>query len=618
MEKKTKTELATNLSSGAEKVEKIEKQTLYEETPNAQEYAIDGGRVEMKKEKEEKAAKSRVAAAKQKKQKSEKKAQEKKSLKTRLAERKEQAAKRLAERKAKAEKRAAERKAKAEKRLAERKAKAEKRAAAREAMIRERAHKKANRTQERNRENARRKQSREHKNRNGKERQSYGGWLAAVIALGAITLGLTTALTVGAIEMNKTNDSIMGGYKSTAYELMGIMEHVDDDLDRIRVSASPVQQERILTDLLVQARLAALDLEKMPVDGQADANLTAFVNRVGKMSEALLTKLRLGGSLNEKDVEMLESLYQTSRGAKEQVSQLSTELDDTMIMEYIKKGEGKIKEILNSLEELTLGENGKMPQEQNPQKDGAGMSRKAIPDANGEQKQGQNAEQGAVKTNPAQAEEACKEYFKSYKIQSFQCVGETVNKGYTAYNLQGYDDKGTLLLAEIDVESGALVRFDYYEPCENVRFDMENAQRQAEQFLSGLGYENMSAARVRENGTDADFTFVYKMDDVRVDPDEVKVKICRDRGIVTAFDASRYLKNHKERTAQQPKLSMQDVKDKLHKNLTFEQGELALVQAKGGERLAYELLCSYGEEKYFVYVDANTGNEIAILNAKNR
>ena len=147
---------------------------------------------------------------------------------------------------------------------------------------------------------------------------------------------------------------------------------------------------------------------------------------------------------------------------------------------------------------------------------------------------------------------------------------------------------------------------------------MENAQRQAEQFLSELGYENMTAARVRENGTDADFTYVYKMNDVRVDPDEVKVKICRDRGVVTSFDASKYLRNHKERTMQEPKLSLADVQDKLHEKLTVEKGELALVRAIDGERLAYEMVCSYGEERYFIYVDANTGNEIAILNAKNR
>jgi hypothetical protein len=63
---------------------------------------------------------------------------------------------------------------------------------------------------------------------------------------------------------------------------------------------------------------------------------------------------------------------------------------------------------------------------------------------------------------------------------------------------------------------------------------------------------------------------------------------------------------------------MEEAKEKLHEKLDFEKGELALVKAKGGERLAYEMVCGYGKEKYFIYLDADTGNEIAILNAKNR
>jgi len=611
MKEKKTTEVATNLSSGAQKVETIEKEQVIQTLPNDEKQANDGGRVEMNVKKEEVAAKKRVEKAKEKQAvkntANQARIDKNKQRKERLIARKKALEKRLAERKARAEKRAAERKARAEKRLAERKARAEKRAAEREARIRERAHEKANRRQKTNSQN---KRNKENKNSTREKRQSYGGWLAAVIALGAVTLGLTTALTVGAIEMNKMNENMLSGYKSTAYELIGIMEHVDDDLDRIRVSASPVQQERILTDLLVQSRLAALDLEKAPIDGQSDQNLTAFINRVGKTSERLLTKLRLGGSLSQEDVALLEKLYQTNHSVKQQIEEISTDMDDSMLMEYVKKGMGKIQEVLNGLEELTLDENGKLPKPEIPKMEGAGKERNAIPDGmDGENAQG---------SNPAKAEEACLKYFENYKITEFQCVGETVGKGYTAYNLQGYDDKGTLLFAEVDVRSGKLVRFDYYEPCENVRFDMENSQKIAEEFLTKLGFEDLYAVRVSENGTDADFTFVYKQGDVRVDPDEVKVKICRDRGVVTSFDASRYLKNHKQRNLPDPKLSLSQAQEKLHEGLTLEKGELALVRARGGERLAYEMVCAFGEERYFIYVDADTGNEIAILNAKNR
>lgn len=626
MKETKKTEIAINKSSGAEKVEEVEKQlkTSREEndkpvvTVKKTTQTSSSKRLDSKEKEEKAAAKARVEAAlkkqEEKKEREQRQAQSRKervaarkaAAEKRLAERKAAAEKRLADRKAAAEKRKAERKARAEKREAERKARAEKRKAEREQYVRERAHQKANRSQAR--ERAKSKRRKENGGREGRS-QGYGTWLAAVITLGVVTLVLTTLVTLGTLELQRINDGTMSGYKSTTYELMGIMEHVDDDLDRVRVSASPVQQERILTDLLVQARLAELDLEKMPVPAEEDKNITSFINRVATTSERLLTKLRLGGTLSAEDTATLQKLYETNHQIKAQLGELSSTMDDNMIKEYLKKGEGAMKDLLNGLEKLTLEENrldmsGKMEK-----KEGAGTQRNAIPDA--------SDENGAAKIDPAKAEEICKNYFTKYQIQDFQCIGETVARGYTAYNLQGYDDKGTLLFAEVDCNSGALVRFNYYEPCNNMNFDVANAQRIAEEFLQTIGYDDMAAMRVSENGTDADFTFVYQTEGVMFHPDAVKIKVCRERGVVTAFDAARYLRNHKERSVPEVAMTIEQAQSKLHESLTVEGSTLAIVQARGGERAAYEFLCSFGEEKYFVYTDANTGDELAIVNVKN-
>lgn len=588
MEKKKKIEIAENTSSGAEKVERIEREVKTEQTAESKKPTAQKS-VAMKKEKEEKLAKARIEKAK--KDKNEK-------LKAK-AERLKKKKERMLEKKKAREKRLQERKERAEKRLALRKAQAEKRAKEREERMRERAHKKAN---ERERRQKQAQQNRQ------KGKNSYGGWLAAVVTLGATTLALTTALTVGAIDMKNKEETMLGGYKSTAYELFGIMENVNDDLDRVRICASPAQQQRILTDLLVQARLAELDLEKLPVESAQDQNITSFINRVGKMSEMLLSKLRAGEQLNDMDREMLEKLYQTNLGVKEKLNEITTNLDDDMLCEFMKKNKGMFKDTLAALEELTLEENhfqqGKMKM------DGAGMQRKAMPD--------QSSQESAGKRSPAQAEEACAKYFEKYSVSDFQCVGETLGRGYTAYNLQGADQNGNLLIAEVDASSLSLVRFNYYVPCTQVHFDMENAQKIAEEFLTASGYDTMLAAWVSENGTDADFTFAPQENGMRIDPDSVKVKVCRERGLVSAFDASKYLKYHKTRTVEKPALSVEQAQEKLHESLTAEKATLALVQTKRGEKPAYEFLCSYGDQKYFVYIDANNGNEIAILNLKNR
>ncbi len=624
-----KKQTASNVSSGAEKVETVEKKVKKQpqnvatkRTEVVTEEKIDVKKMNAqstdgKAEQESAAAKARVATALKKQQEKAKRAEEKAKAKAKkLAEkekrakmtatkRKAEMEKRIAERKARIEKRKAEKQARIEKRKAEKQAWIERRKQQHETKIRERARAKANRSQEKSKNKAKKQEERNNKNRHSRER-GYGGWLAAVIALGAITLGLTTAVTVGAIDMKETKAGVMAGHRSAAYEMIGIMENVDNDLDRARISASPVQQSRILTDLLVQARLAELDLEKLPIEAEADANLTGFINRVARESERMLAKLRRGEKLSDGDEAILQRLYEVSHKIRRALDDFAVNMSDEQIMQYIKNGEGDFGATLQTIENTTLEENRLAVNEKNYKMDGGGMKQTSSEEEN-----------GSPKLDPKQAEELCKRYFSNYKIDQFQCVGETTTRGYVAYNMQGYDDKGTMLFAELDHRSGELIRFDYYEACENETFDMQNTRRIGEEFLEKLGYDDMTVVRVRENGTDVDFTYVYENDGVAYYPDSVHVKVCRTRGVVSGFDASKYLKNHKNRDEAQVSITLEQAQSGLHKGLQVEASRLAVVQTARGERTAYEFICSYAGERYFVYTDAINGEEISIVNVKN-
>lgn len=658
MKKKT-TEIATNTSSGAQKVEKIQKQVktapsnkqnkaqttekvktikkdIGEQSSAASKSTAKGeaalGNAEKDKNASQKAenlakkeaavAKARVEVALSRKELQEKRRVER--LK-RLAERKESTEKRLAERKARAEKRLAERRASAEKRLAARKARAEKKKAMHEAMIRERAHEKANRNQAHSKKKAERakkiQQKRENHNRDDRNK-GYGGWLAAVIALGSVTLALTTAVTVGAVEMNRAKKGMMSAYRGTMYEMTGVMEHVDDDLERARISASPAQQSRILTDLLVQARLAEADLERLPISAEDDSNITVFLNRTAAECERMLQKLRHGEALMEEDFQTLERLYQTNHSIRAELDGLMERMTDKDLTQYIKDGMGNIGDALKRLEEMTLEENRAMFEDAKNKMQEKFRDKKVWKDGDLEKntsaERPEKEEDFSVisKIEPTEAEEMCQRYFSDYNITEFQCIGETNSRKIKAYNVQGYDEKGTLLFAEIRQTDGALMKFDYYEDCQSETFDIHNAERIAEEFLEKMGYDDMQAVRYKENGTMTDFTFVYEDDGVAYYPDEVRVKICRSRGVVTGFDASKYMQNHKNRDEASPKITLADAQEKLHKNLTVESSRLAVVQVGRREKTVYEFLCSYDKELYFVYVDGNTGEEISIINAR--
>lgn len=608
---KQKQEIATNVSSGAEKVERVKEQVkkgnngaravkktvVTEKTPPVSTMDVEKVNAEStngKAEKESKAAKARVEAALKKKEEKAAKLAKKKKIK------KEKAAKK----KALIEKRAAAKKAEIEKRAAAKKALAEKRKAKREEKLRERAHAKANRSQKKERAKNNRRKNKTENSEQRESKKGYGGWLAAVIALGAVTLALTTAVTVGAVDMKKTKNGMASAYRSTTYEIIGIMENVENDLDRARISNAPAQQGRILTDLLVQARLAELDLEKLPVSAEMDGNLTAFINRVAAESERMLSKLRNGQTLSARDEEVLQYLYEVNHNVREELGSFAEKMQDKDVFDYMKDGKGMIAEVLDKVEKATLGEN-RLEEQKKPQPRGAGMERST-----------KECEEKA-KIDPAKAEQLCSLYFSEYNIGEFQCTGETVTKGYGAYNVQGYDDKGTMLFAEIDYSSGALLRFDYYEDCQTETFDIANAEMIAKNFLERLGYDDMTAVRVRENGTTSDFTFLYEDEGVVFYPDMIRVKVCRTRGVVTGLDATKYLKNHKDREEPTVKISIEEAKNKLHEGVEVEAVRLVVVNTVRGERPAYEFVCAYKGERYVIYTDAENGFEIAIVNVKN-
>ncbi len=617
-----------NTSSGAEKVENIEKEVqkegnvvkksvkttktsakgasalgghAAEKQSGAEIKKVNAQSTDGKAERESQAAKARVEKALERKKAQEERKAERKA---RIAAREEKRKKWLAEKKAEIEKKAAAKKARAEKRAAEKKARAEKRKAEKEERLRNRAHAKANRNNDNyKKKKARAKNKSERKERSHTERnKGYGGWIAAVVSLGVVSLALATTVTVGAIEMSKNEETMMGANKATMYELTGIMDNLDDDLDRVRISNSPSQQSRILTDLLVQARLAELDLEKLPIAAEMDANVTSFINRTAGFCEGLLAKLRQGGSLSDKDREALEHLYQTNHAVRTQLDEMMMSMTDKDMCAFIKKGEGNMQSALEKLEKSTLPENREGHGEKMPSEMPATAEKSAMPHI-----------------EASKAEELCTQYFQDYRIADFQCIGETVARGYQAYNVQGYDEKGNQLFAEVSQADGVLLRFDYYEECAGDNFDVKNAARIAEEFLETLGYEDMEVVRLSANGSTTDFTFAYESEDVVFHPDEIRVKVCRTRGLVSGFDCTKYLKNHKDRNGDEVKvnISLGEAYQKLREGLNVESSRLTVVQLHRGERAAYEFLCSYGEEQYFIFIDALTGEEISIVNVRS-
>lgn len=636
MEKKDG-QIGQNISSGTEKVEAVasseakkssnaapKKKTGKKPTPKK------GGKSEKSKAKREKErAQKRVEAALAKEERKKEVAQKKAERKQKAAEAK--AKRRAAAQKSKAERqkrkdeakeKRQERRAQAKERAAERKAERKARKAllksetAKEKAIRvkkERAAKAKVKQEKRERAEKLRLEKRDAKLRKKEERlrkaerksvrqrtPGFGGWLAAVISLGAVALVLTSLLTYGALNLRSVTSMIGSGYQGTLYEVVGIMDDVDEDLSKVRVSASSGEQSRILTDLLVQTRLAESSLEKMPLSVEQGANVTAFINRTAATAQRLLEKLQNGEKLSDKDLGRLEELYKTNHEVRAVLDELAYNVSDKDIKLFMKsKNKGKIAEGFRAVENLTAPES---------VGEGGPFERVAVPDAE------KGVKPDAIPST--EAENRCKEYFKDYKIKKIEYAGETIANGRDAYNFLLYDENDVRMFAEIS-KSGELLGFDYYKHCTDRNFDLERSLAIAEDYLKARGYEDMTPVWVSESGAQAEFRFVYDDGQAVYYADTIQVKVCEERGLVSGLDATAYVRNHRNRNALNVKISEAEARERLHKNLNAENGRLTVIPLRGKEIAAYEFICSYDDSEYYVYVDAATGEEAQILLVEN-
>lgn len=421
----------------------------------------------------------------------------------------------------------------------------------------------------------------------------FGGWLAAVISLGVVTLALGSVVTVGAVRMNEANTALATGYRGALYELTGTLSEVDDDLAKARVSSGGRAQSEVLTDLLVQSRLAERTLEKFPIDGETDVNMTAFLNRAGDTAQRFLGKIRSGETLSEKDYEALDRLYATNRKILEELIALESELTDKDVAAFMKNVAGnKVFEHFRNAENFAI--------EADVRPEGA------LPTEGG------RAMENAVSLK--EAEEACSKYFVEYGIDSVEYAGETVAENVAGYNFILKDREGRRLYAVIGKKDASLVGFDYHADCANRNFDFENALTLAENYVQFLGYESVIPVWASESGVNATFTFVYEEDGVAYYADALKVKVCEERGKVVGFTAAEYLKRHGAPRTKERKIviSADEAEKTLRGDLTVENVRKAAIFLDGRERVCYEFVCLKGDEEYFIYVDATTGEEVKI------
>ena len=425
----------------------------------------------------------------------------------------------------------------------------------------------------------------------------FGGWLAAVISLGATCLVLATIVTYGWINMSAMQTGMAGMYTQSLYELNAIVDNLDSNLSKARVSTSSADRARVLTDIAIESEMAEVILERMPLDITLTEEMSGFINKMGDSAQNMLYTVAAGGELEEWQIKSLEYMYANNLKLKRALNEVVATADGKAMLECLKgKGsvlDGSFSDIQNNVIEEPKGIF------DGPFSDSAEDTNMSFFEGLGEISQ-------------SEAEEIAKGIFADYKVTEARCTGEATKGKLSFYNISVATEDGEML-AQLSKKGGKLVMFDSYKECAEHNFSVDRCKDIATDFLKAAGYENLKPVWVSENGTTCNINFCYVQDGVVVYPDMIKVKVCEERGLVTGAEAMTYVMNHSQRDIPAATVTEAQAQSAIDGRIDVTSSRLAIIPLNGEEILCHEFAGSFDGSDYFIYVDAQTGEEVQVL-----
>lgn len=443
------------------------------------------------------------------------------------------------------------------------------------------------------------RQKRREERKKLREKRIKDGLIAGVITLSVITLMLSGVLTYFMLNNgNRLEQSSISDERSF-YELVSYVDGMDVNLSKLVVSKDDEKRQKMLGDVRVQSSLATESLSTLSIKDEDKYYTVKFINQVNDFSKYLVEKLIDGETLSSSDIKTLTSMRDINKALKENLKELINNMGDSDNFASLLQDDGEILTKFKDLETLST---------EYPHMiyDGAFSE--------GAQNKTAKAIENLSEITKSQAEEVFKKYFSDYKIKELEVVGETTGRTIETFNLEGVDDNGVMLSAQISKKGGKLIEFNYFKDCNGDSLDLASAKEVAKDFLEKIGYKNMKAVWTANSGNTITINFASLSNGIICYPDLVKVNVCRERGIVSGIEASSFIYNNTPRSIETPTVSLKTAKDKVSSEIEIESSRLAIIpKGIGNEVLAYEFYGTNENEYYYIYIDAKTGKEVDVF-----
>ena len=440
------------------------------------------------------------------------------------------------------------------------------------------------------------------------------GWidrLKKAHMLSIITIFLVVIVCLVAVLINRQKEAKQASensYNMAFYELVDYVQNVETYLAKSLISSTPEHGAETLTNVWREANLAQAYLSQLPIESQELENTEKFLNQVSDYSYSLSRKNIYNESLSEDDLKNLKDLHSYSIELENVLNQLSDDINSGRIKwnELTNKGE-----VAFAQQVSTSSLDGFSNLEENFHEysgliyDGAfsehltGSEKKAL---TGEDIDEETAKQNVIK------------FIGEDNVKEIENMGYSENATIPEYNFSIKTISEDNISISISKKGGHII---YMNSNRNVNAEVisqEEANQKGKEFLNNHGFKNMKETYYLKRDGIVTINYAYMEQDVVIYSDLIKVKVALDNGEILGIETTGYLNNHTKRDVSNVKITKEEAKKTLNKDLEIKSEGLAIIPTEyKTEILCYEFKGKVDDSEFLVYMNAENGREEDIL-----
>lgn len=401
-------------------------------------------------------------------------------------------------------------------------------------------------------------------------------------------------------------------YQKSFYELVGRVDNIESGLSKIMVSGDQGQSIEMLADVWRQADSAGSNLGQLPLSHMALDKTSKFLSQLSDYCRYLTIKAGEGKPVNLDEIDNLKELRNSSIKLGNELKILESSVNQGVVtwQEIRDKGNRSLKEVspdivtrqFTKIEETSI---------QYPTLiyDGPFSETLLKP---------KKLDLSGDKVDYKKAQDIAIDFVGRDRVESAGSSAETQGEVETwGVEIMTKDGEGPLYVSVLK-KGGKVISLISGGRAQKAEMDYKEGEKRAKKFLEEKGYKDMVPTYGQHHDGMATFNFAYKDGDVIIYPDLIKVKISLATGNPIGFEAINYLVAHKERNLREPKLSLEEARRLVNRNLEITSERLALIPGKSGNEIqCYEFKGKFENENFIIYINGDTGREENILRVLN-